>query len=166
MRIVLLVVAALALVGCASGNEPERFSEHGFSLRVPDGWSVSGLSNTNSPRRLIAATYGVSRSDVEGDCGGVAAVERLPRDGAYVVLIDYGRSLDAGTRRRDFARRLPLTFEDGQLANFECFGRSYAFRLLMAGRAFQAHVGLGRDADRITREAALSVLNSLRDERT
>jgi hypothetical protein len=164
MRI-LLLVAALALDGCAHDDSPDRFSERGLSFQVPDGWSVSGFSETVFPRRLVAATYMVDRGDVEGDCGGLAAVERLRRDGSYVVLIDYGGSLDAGTRQRDFDQRLPLTFDDGQLAEYECFGRSYAFRFVVAGRALQAHVALGRVADRKTRAAALTLLNSVRAER-
>jgi hypothetical protein len=110
---------------------------------------------------LVAATYSVRRDDVEGDCGGYAAVKRLPSDGAYVVLIDYGGSLDAPTRRRDFSQRLPLTLDEGQLAEFECFGRSYAFHFSLEGRGLQAHLAHGHSADRTTRADALAVLNSI-----
>jgi hypothetical protein len=61
---------------------------------MPPGWSVSGFSETVFPPRLVAASYPVTRADVEGDCGGLAAVERLARGGAYVVLIDYGVSAE------------------------------------------------------------------------
>jgi hypothetical protein len=163
---VLLLAAALVLVGCVHEDDgADHFSERGLSLQVPDGWSVSGFSETVFPRRLVAATYAVDRGDVEGDCGGLAAVQRLPPDGSYVVLIDYGGGVDANTRQRDFDQQLPLTFNDGQLAEFECFGRSYAFRFIAADRALQAHVAVGRAADRQTRQAALAVLNSIRAER-
>lgn len=162
----LLLAAALVLAGCVHQDEGAAdFSERGLSLRIPDGWSVSGFSETVFPRRLVAATYAVNRGDVEGECGGLAAAQRLPPDGSYVVLIDYGGGLDANTRRRDFDQRLPLTFDDGQLAEFECFGRSYAFRFIVADRALQAHVAVGRAADRQTRESALAVLNSIRAQR-
>jgi hypothetical protein len=160
---VLLLAAALVLVGCAHrDNAADDFSERGLSLRIPDGWSVSGFSKTVFPRRLVAATYAVNRGDVEGDCGGLAAVQRLPPDGSYIVLIDYGGGVDTDTRQRDFDQRLPLTFDDGRLAEFACFGRSYAFRFIVAGRALQVHLALGRTADPSTRKAALAVLNSIR----
>ena len=129
--------------------------------------SVSGFSETVFPRRLVAASYPLSRDDVEGDCGGFAAVERLPPGGAYLVLIDYGGNFDPGLKRRgDFKQRLPLKLEDGQLAEFECFGRSYAFRFIIGGRGFQAHIGIGPDADPNTQMAVLAVLNSFRFRRS
>lgn len=134
-----------------SSNDSGTFAESGLSIAVPPGWSVSGFSETVFPRRLVAATYSVRRDDVEGDCGGYAAVKHLPSDGAYVVLIDYGGSLDAPTRRQDFKQRLPLTLDEGQLGEFECFGRSYAFRFIVEGRGLQAHLALGHTADRTTR---------------
>ena len=148
-----------------SRNDSETFSESGLSFTLPHGWSVTGFSETVFPRRLVAATYSVDRNDVEGDCGGLPAVERLPSDGSYVVLIDYGGSLDAPTRRQDFKQRLPLTLDEGQLAEFECFGRSYAFRFVVEGRGLQAHLALGSRADQRTRANALAVLNSIRVER-
>lgn len=161
----LALVAVAVLAGCARENGSETYAERGVSFAVPDGWSVSGFSETVFPRRLVAASYSVDRADVEGDCGGFAAVERLPSDGAYVVLIDYGGNLDAGQRRRDFKQRLPLTFQDGQLAEFECFGRSFAYRFVVGGRSLQAHLALGRLADQRTRGDALAVLNSILVER-
>lgn len=96
-----------------------------MSLQLPPGWSVSGFSETVFPRRLVAASYPVTRADVEGDCDGLAAVERLPSDGAYVGLIDYGGNFDPDLMSRsDFKQRLPLTLGDGRLAEFGCFGRS------------------------------------------
>ena len=161
MTKLLTLLAVAVLAGCSSGEEHNTFVEGGVSLEVPSVWDVSGFSVTVFPRRLVAASYEVRRADVEGDCGGYAAVERLPRRGAYVVLIDYGaRSGPAHTS--DFPSRLPLALKDGQLANFECFGHSYAFRFIVNGRAIQAHVGLGRDADNARRSEALRVVNSLR----
>ena len=61
----------------------------------------------------------------------------------------------------DFQDRLPRALEDGQLADFECFGRSYAFRFVVGGRALQAHVGLGHDATAARLSEALAAVNSL-----
>jgi hypothetical protein len=157
------VVAAIGVTGCGTGGEEsERFSENGVTVEIPRSWSVSGFSRTVRPPRLVAASYEVERSDVEGDCGGSAAIERLPRDGAYVALIDYG---PAGLPSEKFEDRLPVTLEDGELANFECFGRSYLFALLIDGRAVQAHIGLGPDADDDRRQQALQLLNTVAIDR-
>ncbi|MBD0329316.1 MAG: hypothetical protein ICV64_04350 [Thermoleophilia bacterium] len=82
---------------------------------------------------------------------------RLPRDGAYVVLIDYGQ----GSNREGFTDQLPVTLDEGELAEFECFGHSRMFRFILDGRALQAHVGIGPDATADRREEALDVLNSI-----
>jgi len=159
------VVAAIALAGCApfADDDSARFAERGIELKLPQGWSVSGFSETVFPRRLVAASYSVARVDVEGDCGGMEAVTRLPSRGAYVVLINYGDNFDADRlNRADFKNRLPVTLPDGQLAHFGCFGHSYAFRFIVGGRGLQAHVGLGRRVDPETRERALAVVNSIR----
>lgn len=166
MKRAFAVVAVIVLAGCAlREGDSKRFAERQVSFELPDGWSVSGFSETVFPRRLVAASYPVSPGDVEGDCGGFAAVERLPSDGAYVVLIDYGGSFDADQlNRTDFKQRLPLTLDEGQLAEFECFGRSYAFWFIVSGRGLQAHIGLGSIADPKTRAHAVAVLNSIRVE--
>jgi hypothetical protein len=122
---------------------------------------VSGFSTTVFPPRLVAASFSVREADVEGDCGGYRAVERLPTDGAYVVLIDYGE-IGNPAEPPEYTARLPVTLGDGRLANFECFGESYLFRVVVAGRSLQLHLGLGRDSDADRRSEALSVVNSLR----
>ncbi len=187
MRITVLYLALLlgVAVACSSSDEkeegsaeqmvastgeparPTRFAERGVSLEIPSGWSVSGFSETVFPRRLVAASYPVARADVEGDCGGLAAVERLPSAGAYIVLIDYGGNFDPDlTNRGEFKQRLPLTLADGQLAEFECFGRSYAFHFISGGRGLQAHIGLGADSGAESRADAVAALNSIRVERS
>jgi hypothetical protein len=153
----LLLVAALA--GCASGVGPTRVVEGAVSFELPPGWHATAFSETVSPGRLVAASFDVRQEDVEGDCGGYRAVERLPRDGAYVVVIDYGV---VGTHEPAFARRLPVDLDDGRLANFECFGESRMVRVGVEGRALQVHVGLGVNAGEARRAEALHVVNSLR----
>lgn len=128
-------------------------------MEIPQGWSVTGFSETVWPRRLVAASFPVTLDDVEGDCGGLAAVQRLPSDGAYVVLIDYGPDVES---KEGFTDRFPIrALRDGQLAEFECFGRSFAFRFILDGRALQAHVGLGSDGDLEREPEAIALLSSL-----
>ncbi len=141
--LVVTSLAVAALVACEFDTEEStRFAEHGVELQAPRTWSSTGFSKTVWPRRLVAASYDVRPADVEGDCGGLAAVRRLPRDGVYVVLIDYGEVRE----REGFTDRLPVTLRDGALAEYECFGHSYMFRFIRSGRALQAHVGVGRSA--------------------
>jgi hypothetical protein len=158
LRILVAAVALTLVAACDSGDEEVlRFSEHGIALQAPETWSISGFSTNVWPRRLVAASYEVGRADVAGDCGGWAAVRRLPDYGAYVVVIDYGEGPD----REGFTDRLPLRLSEGELAEYECFGRSHMFRFLVDGRTLQAHVGIGSDATADRREEALDVLNSI-----
>ena len=151
-------LAVAALVACEfDPDERTRFAEHGIELQAPRTWSITGFSKTVWPERLVAASYDVRPADVEGDCGGLAAVRRLPRDGAYVVLIDYGQVGE----QEGFTDRLPVMLGDGALAEYECFGHSYMFRFILSGRALQAHVAFGRNATMERREEALGVLTSI-----
>jgi hypothetical protein len=154
-----LLVAAVALTACADGGgDTAHYAEDGLALEIPEGWSVTGFSTTVFPRRLVAASFPVELDDVEGDCGGLAAVERLPSDGAYVVIVDYGEWLDP----RWSPNRFPVrSHREGQLAEFECFGRSWMFRFVIEGRDVQVHVGLGRRADPHRADEALALVNSL-----
>lgn len=146
-----------------------RFAHNGIALEVPSAWTVTGFSVDVTPRRLVAASYQVSPAEVEGDCGGQAAIQRLPDDGAYVVLIDYG-SFPGSLDRDDFSADLPTSgrdepFSDERFAEFACFGPSYVFVFVVKGRALQAHVGVGPDATADRRDEAVDVLNSITVER-
>ena len=90
MRLFVAAIVIVALAACELGEDGTLFTENGVALHVPSTWSVTGFSVDVTPRRLVAASYDVRPGDVEGDCGGQAAILRLPRDGAYVVLIDDG----------------------------------------------------------------------------
>ncbi|MEO8289841.1 MAG: hypothetical protein ABI649_02460 [Gaiellaceae bacterium] len=135
----------------------ERFEGHGISFRYPSNWHIAGFSTTVFPARVAVASYPLPADAVEGDCGGIVAVRRLPADGALVLLIDYG---DAGVRGfgprpRHFALR------GGKLADYECFGHSYLFQFRIGGRDLQAHLLLGRNASEMTAAQALEILDSL-----
>ncbi len=99
-------------------------------------------------------SYRVPPGAVEGDCGGWNAVNRLPSQGAYVILIDYGQG-SFPPRPRD------LTMRDGELANYERFGQSTMFRFRIGAQDIEAHVGLGAASTDQTRDRALAVLTTL-----
>jgi hypothetical protein len=144
------------LAACSTGADTRRFADDGVSFRYPKGWHVAGFSTTNSPRRLAIASYPLPEDAVEGDCGGLRAVELLPPEGALVLLIDYGSQLQSFPARPE-----ELTLGEGAFAEYECFGPSTLFRFRVGDRALQAHVALGRDASYGMRDRALAILESL-----
>jgi hypothetical protein len=170
VRTVVAAISVLVLVSCAvGGDESTRFAENGIALEVPGAWSVTGFSVDVTPRRLVAASYKVDPVDVEGDCGGQAAIQRLPRDGAYIALIDYG-PFPGNVDRDDFNAESPVwgrdePFSDRRFAEFACFGPSYVFLFVVRGRALQAHLGIGPDITPERRDEAVEVLNSITVER-
>jgi hypothetical protein len=159
VRILVAAIAVVAVAACDS-EEPTQFSARGIALDVPSAWSVTGFSEDVVPPRLVVASYGVLPADVEGDCGGRAAILRATEDGAYVLLIDYGPSSGAdGSGERTTGRDEPFSRE--RFGDFECFGPSYLFRFVVAGRALQAHIGIGPDASQQRRDEAVAVLRSI-----
>lgn len=156
---VLVLLLSAATSGCGAARHTDfRDTTHGIAFRYPAGWFVTGFSTTSSPSRLVAASYLVKRSQVEGDCGGMDALNKLPSGGAAVLIIDYGR----GAATSSFpARPQRFRLRDGKYGNYECFGQSYLFRFNSAGRDLQAHVAIGRLATARRRDEALAILNSL-----
>jgi hypothetical protein len=155
-------IALLTLAGCGgSKSRSARFDGQGVAFVYPGGWSVTGFSRTVSPARLVVASYRVTRSEVEGDCGGMRALAALPRDGAAVLLIDYG----PGPANSQFRPR-PSRFRLGQFkqASYECFGDSYMLRFHAAGHELQTHLVFGRQAVATQRSQALGVLDTLRSK--
>jgi hypothetical protein len=148
----------LAFEGCG-GGKTVAFRGRGVEFRYPEGWSVTGFSRTVSPARLVAASFGVTRADVEGDRAGSHALAAVPRDGAAVLLIDYGKA----PASPDFpSRPKHLLLRDLTRGNYECFGESYLLRFRAAGHNLQAHLRLGEDASAGTRREALRILDSVR----
>lgn len=121
----------------------------------PRDWSRTPFSTTNDPHRLAIASYDIPSDSVEGDCGGSEAVRLLPRDGALVLLIDYG----GGRRFEPLPDDLELT--SGTFAEYECFGASTAFSFRVGTRDLQAHLAFGPDATDETQRRALDVLDSI-----
>lgn len=158
----MLALVASFFAGCSLGDDSQAFEANGLSLRYPIGWHSTGFSTTNSPRRLIVASYVVPDDAVEGDCGGYCAVELLPADGALVLVIDYGSAL-AGLRpsERFPPRPRNLTLRDGERETYECFGESTMFRFRIGDRNLQVHVALGPEASDRIRDQALGIVASL-----
>jgi hypothetical protein len=158
-RVGWLLVAMPLVAGCGTAR---LVSFHdpvsGVMFRHPAGWSVTGFSRTNSPPRLVLASYPVTRSEVEGDCGGFEAFARLPKKGVAVLLIDYGPG-GAGSDFRPRPKHLRL--DEFERAHYDCFGDSYMRRFSVRGVDFQAHVALGREAGAAGRSEALQTLDSL-----
>jgi hypothetical protein len=161
-----LPFALALLIGCTflgcmadAEDDPQRFRDAGISFQYPPGWQVTGFSTNVSPPRLAVSSYRIPADAVEGDCGGLAAVELLPPDGVLVILIDYGE------QARSFSPLpSPLTIQNGEVAEYECFGRSSMFRFRVGRRDLQAHVGFGDDAGEDARGRALSILSSIQVE--
>jgi hypothetical protein len=151
------VLLLLVVAGCARGREDDTrtFTDAGISFEHPANWQVTGFSTTVWPRRLAVTSYRVPADAVEGDCGGLAAVELLPPDGALVIVIDYGEVA------RFPPRPSALTLANGELAEYECFGRSSMFRFRVARRDVQAHLAFGDEAGDDARRQALSILSSI-----
>jgi hypothetical protein len=143
LRVVLAVVAVLALAGAVwlllrDGMSRETYSAQSLTLSYPSGWSRTPFSTTNDPHRLALASYSLPASSVEGDCGGIAAVEQFPDDGALVLLIDYGDGPGFDPRPE------VLDLVSGKFATYECFGESTAFRFRVGDRDLQAHLASAR----------------------
>jgi hypothetical protein len=153
----LALTAPLFLAGCG-GSKPASFNAEGVAFVYPAGWSVTGFSRTVSPARLVVASYPVKRAEVEGDCGGMRALQAVPRNGAAVLLIDYG----PGPANSQFPAR-PSRFRLDQFkrANYDCFGDSYMLRFHAAGHDLQTHLVFGGKADVTQRNQALGVLDTL-----
>jgi hypothetical protein len=161
---VLLALTVLSAAACTDGRDPTaNFSERGVHLQIPSAWSITGFSTTNAPSRLVAASYSVRPEDSEGDCGGNAAIARLPEDGAFIALIDYD---EMPVDRGDFPDTLPVAsvddlFDRRRFLQFDCFGPSYMLRLIVNRRPIQVHVGLGKEASSERRAEVVAIVNSI-----
>jgi hypothetical protein len=171
-RVVLVTVAVLVAVGAAAllartwdagtSAATRDVVRDGLSFRAPDDWHATGFSTTNDPHRLAIASYPVGQGDVEGDCGGHAAVAKLPADGVIVVLIDHHGSFYEGSSAP--YRPPPGRFSRaaGAYAQYECFGASTMYRFRIGAHDLQAHLAVGNTASDTTIDEGLAILDSLR----
>jgi hypothetical protein len=128
---------------------------YGTSFHYPPSWFVTGFTHTVFPRRIVVASYRVVRAQVEGDCGGMRALNALPPRGVAVLLIDYGPTTTFPRPPQGFA------FRHSAYTNYECFGPSYRYRFRAAGHDWQVHVAVGPLAAPALRHKALAILDSL-----
>lgn len=163
MRVLALVVTALALVGCG-GSGWRTWQGRGVTVRIPRGWHATRarLTPVTWPVQFLAvASYPLPAGDRGADgCEPKAAVDRLPAGGAFLFGWEYAGTPDGTVRRADFPSR-PRRFSLVHLGRYECLDHSYLIRFRAGGRAFQVHVLFGRRASERTRALALRVLDSL-----
>ena len=158
MRVALLLAAVALTTGCSSNWQ--TFRAHGISVRYPRDWHATSarLTPVTSPVQVLAvASYSLPHDDrgAEG-CAPKVALDRLPPGGAFIFGWEYLSASNAG--------RLPPRpkhFKLDDFAGFECTGPSYVVHFREAGRYFQIHVALGRDAGDDTRSTVLRILDSL-----
>jgi hypothetical protein len=151
-------VAAATTLAISTGAGRHDWHARGLSVRLPTGWhaTAAALTPVGYPQFAIAS-YPLPHDDRGANgCEPKAALERLPATGVFIFAWEF-----SGTQRdRDFPRR-PRHFRLRHFARYECLGPSYLLRFRAAGRYFQAHVVLGRQATRSTRKLALLTLDSL-----
>jgi len=169
----------IALAGCSSTIDPASTAtgaSHGgtrtevgggVSVRYPRGWQFIAppITAVSYPvERLLLTSYATRRG---GNCSPDRAERDLPANGALVYLFEYRPQLGAvwaHLRRSGFPPQ-PAHFalRRRDLANFECWQiPSYLIRFRAAGRAFQLHVVLGKNATAARHAQVLGVLDSLR----
>lgn len=136
------------------------------TLTLPDrGWRLHPRALTAAVAardQLAFGSFPLPSPRRDPNCAPSAALNALPRDGAFVFAFEY-RDLN----RRQSARfpPRPRRFRLGPARPYECFGPSHLLRWREAGRAFQAHVTLGPAAGARRRGEVLAILDGLRVQR-
>ncbi len=130
----------------------------GVSIEAPPEWMIAGAGEMTllSPQPVLMA--GTWAFPAGGDCAPTAALDSMPRDGAFFWVLEYP-SLDEA---REFGPR-PDHFSLGDPKGpFECVGRK-TFLILFRdeARLFQIHIVIGRDASDSVRSEVLEVLDTL-----
>lgn len=169
----------IALAGCSSTIDPASPATGasdgatrtevggGVSVRSPRSWQLIAppITAVSYPvERLLLTSYPTRRG---GNCSPDRAERDLPANGALVYLFEYRPQLGAvwaHLRRSGFPPR-PAHFalRRRDLSNFECWQiPSYLISFRAAGRAFQLHVALGKNATAARHAQVLRVLDSLR----
>jgi hypothetical protein len=160
MKLSVVLLGVLALTACSSSSPWRTFHARGVTVRYPPGWFATGhaLTPVTSPVQVLAvASYPLPRNDRGADgCSPKAALDRLPTDGAFIFGWEYGAAQSSRPPPR------PKHFELAGLTHFECLGPSYKVDFREAGRWFQIHIVLGRQATPDTNKTVLRVLDSFR----
>ncbi|MFZ0341016.1 MAG: hypothetical protein WAL31_01610 [Gaiellaceae bacterium] len=158
MRLVAALAAATFVAASVGGAGGHVWHARGLRVRLPSGWHATavGLTPVGFPQFAIAS-YPLPRDDRGADgCEPKAALDRLPATGVFIFAWEFS----GAQPHRRFPRR-PRHFRLRHFARYECLGPSYLLRFRAAGRYFQVHVVLGKQANRSTRGLALRTLDSL-----
>jgi hypothetical protein len=130
----------------------------GLTIEAPPEWSIAGAGGMNvvSPQPVLMA--GTWAFPAGGDCAPTAALDSMPRDGAFFWILEYPSPDDT----QEFAPR-PENFSLGDLKGpFECVGqKTYLILFRDGSRFFQVHIVIGPDASDSVRSDVLEVLDSL-----
>ena len=140
----MLALAALLIALPVPGGAWSEFADArlAYTLRLPTGWHA-----TVSHGAAIITSVPVANRYANPE------MVRLPRGGAYIRILDYGRIRGAVPPR-------PAQIELGRKETHACgYGEGYLLGFRDRGRVIQAFVKLG---PRTGGRAALAVLNSLR----
>lgn len=138
------------------------YRKNGIRFQPPSGWAVheKQLTATVEPLQQLAfGSYEVPDRKRDPNCTPKAAIDALPRDGAFVFMFEY-RRLNR-TQRMRFPAYPRFRLLGKEKRAYECFGESWLFRWRDKGRTFQAHAYLGENAERRRREELLAALRSI-----
>jgi hypothetical protein len=129
----------------------------GLTIETPPEWSVAGAGGMNvlSPQPVLMA--GTWPFPAGGDCAPTEALDSMPRDGAFLWILEYPRLSDT----QEFEPR-PEKFSLGDLKGpFECVGqKTYLLLFHEDSRFFQVHIVIGPVASDSVRSDVLEVLDS------
>jgi hypothetical protein len=178
-----LLLSVLVLPGCGGGERVSsttgggpgspgggnsvppgfaRFEDRraAVSVAYPNAWHVIRQSLTQVGQLLVVTSFPLHQSAPDKNCSPRTAIEQMPSDGAFLYLFEYTRA-----RPRLLARFPPrpkrFRLRKKTRQPYECVGLSYMVRFRDRGRAFQAHVFLGKRATKRTRARVLELLDSL-----
>jgi hypothetical protein len=158
----LLTVVAVGSVFATAAHPGWRVaSAHGVTIRYPPGWYATKrpLTPVAWPTQILAlASFRFPAQTRPNGCRPQGTLERMPADGAFLYVIDYGSRV---LRPSVFGPR-PRTPRLTNFGNYECMGPSYLLRFRDAGRYFQVSVALGPRADRGLRATVRDILASFR----
>jgi len=140
--------------------DPDRavpFHDRGLTWQMPlpdwrqYDWPMTAVQG----ERLMLGTFALDRVPPDRNCTPRAAIDALPRDGAFIYVFEYVDGAEVAAPER--AGELAI----GPEIRYECLGMSRMARWRQDGRDFQAHVYLGPRAGDERMKEVRSILNSI-----
>jgi hypothetical protein len=168
MALVFAAVGVATTAATATDRGRNRYAAiERVSVGVPAGWHrLHGwLSEVSYPIPALAVgSFPVHLSRHSCACG-TPNVERFPRTGAFLFVWEWSHET-----RRQLARNptsVPNTIPPaGAPQRDECQGPTWELSLSRGGDGFQLELYIGPDASRATRRELMTILKSLRVERS